>query len=115
VLKKALRSGFPRRRLIVILGVMSDKEIRKMMADLIPLAELLILTRPRTDRAASLETLRPLASSFQKPMAEVAEVREALRRAMAEAGEEDLILVTGSLYTVGEARAYLTNSGKVLS
>jgi len=114
-LREALRAGFPRRRLILILGIMSDKEIRRMMADLVPLADRLILTQPKMDRAASLETLRSQASPFQKPMMEVAEVSDALRQALAEAGEDDLILVTGSLFTVGEARVYLTDGGRLHS
>jgi dihydrofolate synthase/folylpolyglutamate synthase len=92
---------------------MADKEIPRMMSDLIPLADLLILTRPRMDRAASLDLLREHASSWGKPTREVAEVERAVEKAMAEAGKEDLVVVTGSLYTVGEARAYLTLKGLI--
>jgi len=113
-LKKALQQGFPRRRLILVMGIMADKEIAKMMADLVPFADLLILTRPHMERAASLEILRGQASPFRKPMAEVPEVAEAVERAIKEAGKEDLILVSGSLFTVGEARAYLARQGGIL-
>jgi dihydrofolate synthase/folylpolyglutamate synthase len=115
VLRKVLQKGFPRRRLILVLGIMSDKEILKMMSDLVPLADLLILTRPRMDRAAPLELLRARASFFQKPTAEIAEVDQALDHALGEATDEDLILVSGSLFTVGEARAYLVSKGMVPS
>jgi dihydrofolate synthase/folylpolyglutamate synthase len=115
VLKKALQKGFPRRRLIMVLGIMSDKELPKMMADLVPLADLLILTRPRMERAAPLEVLRARASCFKKPTAEIAEVDQALGHALREATDEDLILVSGSLFTVGEARAYLVNQGMIPS
>jgi dihydrofolate synthase/folylpolyglutamate synthase len=115
VLKNALQKGFPRRRLILVMGIMSDKEIPKMMADLVPLADLLILTRPRMDRAASLELLRAGAAFFRKPTAEMAEVGQALGLAIREATDEDLILVSGSLFTVGEARAYLVSKGMILS
>jgi dihydrofolate synthase/folylpolyglutamate synthase len=115
VLKKALQKGFPRRRLIMVLGIMSDKEIAKMMADLVPLADLLILTRPQMDRAAPLEVLRAQASRYQKPTAEIAAVSQALSHALDEATGDDLILVSGSLFTVGEARAYLANKNMVLS
>ena len=115
VLRKALQEGFPRRRLILVIGIMSDKEIRRMMADLIPLADLVVLTRPRMDRAASLDLLRAQAVPFQKPVAEVADVGQALDHALAQAGEEDLVLVAGSLFTVGEARAHLMARGKIHS
>jgi dihydrofolate synthase/folylpolyglutamate synthase len=113
VLRKALQDGFPRHRLILVLGIMADKDIPRMMADIVPLANLLILTRPRMDRAASLGVLGAQASPFQKPTVEVAEVDQALSRALAEAEDEDLILVTGSLFTVGEARSYLGSKGMI--
>jgi len=113
VLRKALQRGFPRHRLILVLGIMADKDIPKMMADLVPLADLVILTRPRMERAASLEVLGSQASPFQKPVVEVALVDQALSGALEEAEDEDLILVTGSLFTVGEARSYLVSEGMI--
>ena len=113
VLRKALQKGFPRHRLILVLGIMADKDIPKMMADLVPLADLVILTRPRMDRAANLEVLGAQVSPFQKPVVEVAGVGQALSGALEEAEDEDLILVTGSLFTVGEARSYLVSQGMI--
>jgi len=113
ILKRALREEFPHRRLIMVLGIMADKEIPRMMAHLLPLADLLILTRPGIDRAASLETLREHASPWGRPALETADVGAALEEAMAEAGPKDLVVVTGSLYTVGEARAYLIRKGLI--
>lgn len=113
VLKKALLQDFPRRRLIMVLGIMADKDMGKMMAELVPLADRLILTRPRLDRAASLEVLRAHAAPLGKPFSEVADVGQAVEAALAEAGEGDLILVTGSLFNVGEARAHLMRKGRI--
>ena len=112
-LKKNLKEDFPRRRLVLVLGIMADKEISKMMAHLVPLADLLILTRPRMDRAASPALLRSHASSFRKPIVEVAEVSSAVKYALAEAGKEDLIVISGSLFTAGEARAFLVEQGMI--
>jgi dihydrofolate synthase/folylpolyglutamate synthase len=113
ILKRALEEKFPRRRLILVLGIMGDKEIPKMMSNLLPLADLLVLTRPHMERAASLELLRKHASPWKKPTVEIADVGVALEKAMGEAGKEDLVVVTGSLYTVGEARAHLIRKGLI--
>jgi len=113
VLRKALQTGFPRRRLILVMGVMSDKNISRMMADLIPLADVVFLTRPHMDRAASLDLLATVASRFRKPLIPIEDVGEAVEKAMDAAKDEDLVLVSGSLFTVGEARAYLHKNGKV--
>ena len=99
--------------MILVLGIMADKDISKMMAHLVPLADLLILTRPRMDRAASPALLRSHASSFRKPIVEVAEVSSAVKYALAEAGKEDLIVISGSLFTAGEARAFLLEQGMI--
>lgn len=112
-LEKNLKEDFSRRRLVLVLGIMADKEISKMMAHLVPLADLLILTRPRMDRAASPALLRSHASSFRKPIVEVAEVSSAVKYALAEAGKEDLIVISGSLFTAGEARAFLVEQGMI--
>jgi folylpolyglutamate synthase/dihydropteroate synthase len=75
-LKQALEEEFPRRRLILVLGIMGDKEILKMVPNLVPLADLLILTRPRMERAASLNSfgMFPLG----KTSLEIADVGDAL-------------------------------------
>ncbi len=112
-LRKNLQAGFPRRRLILILGIMADKSISRMMADLVPLADELILTRPQMERAAKLETLRALSAPYGKPTREIPEVEKAVENAVRGAGDDDLILVSGSLFTVGEARAALIKAGKI--
>lgn len=111
VLKKALETGYPRRRLIVILGIMADKEISAMMRNIAPQADLLFLTKVRNERAAPVDLLEAESSCYEKPYRKFGTVAEALDEALAEAGKEDLILVTGSLYTVGEARAHLLHQG----
>jgi len=111
VLKKALETGYPRRRLLVVLGIMADKEISAMMKDIAPQADLLFLTKVQNERAASVDLLEAESLSYEKPYRKLGTVAEALTEALGEAGKEDLILVTGSLYTVGEARAHLLHQG----
>lgn len=115
VLKKALQEEFPRQRLILVLGIMGDKDIRQMMANLVPLADLLILTRPKLERSASLEVLKKEAAIFRKRMLAIPDVAQALEKALAIAKDKDLILVSGSLFSVGEARAHLIAKGLIAS
>jgi len=113
VLRRALEEekDFRRRRLFLVIGVMADKDIRRMMGYLVPLANVVILTRPQMERAASLARLREEAHPFQKPMVEIEEVGAAVQYALSQAGEEDLVVISGSLFTVGEARRYLCQTG----
>jgi len=101
---QALQEEYSYRRLVVVLGIMADKDLRGMLHKLAPLADHIILTRPRYERAAEPESLLDLAGDFADRMEVIRPVEAALGRAVDLAGPEDLVLVTGSLYFVGEVK-----------
>jgi dihydrofolate synthase/folylpolyglutamate synthase len=106
-LADSMRDAFSWRHLILVLGIMSDKDIPKIMREIVPLADQVIFTRPEYYRAASPETLMQKAERFKKRGEIVTPLSEALKKARRMAGPEDVILVAGSLFTVGEAMACL--------
>jgi dihydrofolate synthase/folylpolyglutamate synthase len=99
-------------RLILVLGIMADKDIRAIVATLAPLAERIILTRPRYERAAAPEVLLEAAGSFRKRMEVIATAEQALARARDLARPSDLVLVTGSLYFIGEVKEISERHGE---
>ena len=103
-LRKALQEEYTYERLIIVLGIMADKDLRGMVRKLAPLADHIILTRPRYERAAEPESLREVAGEFAKRTELIRSVRQALKRAMTLATSEDLVVVTGSLYFIGEVK-----------
>ncbi len=106
VLKESLEKEFQYQNLILLIGIMKDKDIPSMLHLLAPLAHHIILTKPHTDRATPPSLLKKALGQNGKK-AEIAEdLREAIERGLSLAQEEDLLCITGSLYTVGEARAY---------
>jgi dihydrofolate synthase/folylpolyglutamate synthase len=111
--------GLPRRRLHLLLGIMADKDIASVLGPLLPLADRLYLTRPRFSRAASPELLRDkITTAFgpsSVPVTLHADLEGAFQAAAAEAGPEDLVVLSGSLFTVGESLAYLKGLGPVES
>jgi dihydrofolate synthase/folylpolyglutamate synthase len=104
---KAERGG----RVFLVLGIMQDKDIPAVMAELVPLSDFVVLTRPDYHRAASLEDLEKAVVPFGVPTGRRPQVGEAVEFAGRMAGPKDLICVTGSLFTVGEARAILKHLG----
>ena len=104
VLRQALQNDFPHRQLILIFGVLRDKDYRGMARRLFPLADRVILTRPNSERALSPEVLRSLTERYQKKMEVIDDPGEALRHSLSFAGKDDLICATGSLYLVGKIR-----------
>jgi len=105
--------GLPYRRRHLILGIMADKDIPKILKPLLPLAETLILTRPEYSRAAAPEVLARAVKDFSGQVIIKPGIPEAIEAARALAAPEDLILITGSLFTVGEARGILTGDKDV--
>lgn len=93
-------------RLILVLGILSDKDVGGISAELVPLAAEVVVTRPRHERAASTEDLRRLLPDTPARVTIRDPLEEALRYAQSTASAGDLICVTGSLYTIGEARSY---------
>lgn len=105
-LKEAL-STVKRRRLILVIGIMSDKEVGGILKELVSLSDHVILTRPEGKRSAELPVLERAASRYGKLVAGTDNVVDACKMALSIASPRDAICVTGSLFTVGEAREFL--------
>jgi len=106
-LAAALAEVFTYDRLIVVLGVMADKDEGGILSALAGAADLLVLMRPDTPRAADPVQLAAAADELGIPNRVVPEAGAAFRSALSEAGEADLVLVTGSHYTVGDVMVSL--------
>lgn len=101
-LAKAIRNNFSYRKLILVLGVSSDKDALGMCACLYPLADEVILTKADNPRARAPEELTAYFEG--KDIYSTTDVAAAKQRAMGRAGKKDLILVAGSLFVAGEMR-----------
>ncbi len=104
-LRSALSERYDNRRLIFVFGAMRDKAISEMTEILFPLADRVIATRPENPRSASPEEIQQAGSRTGSEIEAVAEIAAALDRARAAAGTDGVVVVTGSIYLVGEAMA----------
>jgi dihydrofolate synthase/folylpolyglutamate synthase len=105
-LREALASHFPGRRMTLILGVLNDKDIPGIAAELVPAAARVLAVSADQARAAPVEEI-VAAVAAAGGRAEIApSVAVALDRAFTAAREQDMICVTGSLMTVAEARSW---------
>ncbi len=104
-LAAVLENDLDYEKLFLVVGILEDKEYEEMLDILVPMADTVIVTRSTNPRAAAAETLRRLVENKYKKKCElVGTIPEAIKRAKTLASVSDLICVTGSLYTVGEAR-----------
>ena len=104
----SIKEIFCYKRLICIFGISGDKDIKGVSAELDTLSDIMILSRSQNERAVSPGSLKEY---FSKPRVEVrGSVNEAVSFGLRIAHKEDLILVTGSLYVVGEAMRFFNLS-----
>ncbi|WP_049971529.1 dihydropteroate synthase [Haladaptatus cibarius] len=94
----------------LVFGAMHDKDIQSM-AEGLPTPDRAVACHPNIDRAEDEEVL---ARAFEKrgasEVARVSSVESALENALDAAGKDDLVLVTGSLFAVAEARTRWTRA-----
>ncbi len=103
-----LRQEYYYRRLIVVWGAMSDKDLKQTVPAIGELAQRIILTRPAGERSAEpAQLLACLPAALQEKAELVADVIDALQTAEHAAGGNDIIVVAGSLYLIGAVRTYL--------
>ena len=93
------------RKIHMIYGAMRDKAVDEIAGILFPLASELILTVPDNARALRPEALREIAGRGII----AADISAALGLVRASASEDDVIIITGSLFLVGETRALSYN------
>jgi dihydrofolate synthase/folylpolyglutamate synthase len=102
-LTEFIHSHYRDKKKILVFGVMKDKDYKKMLDEIVPAMDTVILTKPKTERALSPYSMQSCPDS-----AIIANnMRNALEKARAVATEKDLILVTGSFYTIGEAKTII--------
>ncbi len=93
----------PGSRLILVLGILADKDYRAMIALLAPLAARVVATQSNSPRACAADEVALTAQQFCDHVEIVVPVRAALEAARQSSTRDDIICVTGSFYTVGEA------------
>ena len=104
-----VRRKRPGARVILVLGMMRDKDREGFLGHLLPYADEVIVTQARMPRAASVQELE--ASARGRVVHMRSEPAEAMALARRMAAPDDLILITGSLMLVGEAKAILLGCG----
>ncbi|HVL50674.1 MAG TPA: folylpolyglutamate synthase/dihydrofolate synthase family protein [Actinomycetota bacterium] len=108
-LRQTLASDFLFKNLTIVLSIFEDKDIAAMLQTLVPAADRVILTRaenPRSARPEVLSAAAPVVPGQDKPEI-VHRIQDAVDRAIQISDEDDMVLVTGSIHAVGEARRHL--------
>jgi dihydrofolate synthase / folylpolyglutamate synthase len=105
---KNLKKFIPAKRIIAIIGIFSDKDFPGIIKNIVPFVDQVILTMANNPRATPTHILAREVARYlaREKIIEKPTVDSAIQTSLKIAQEDDVICVTGSLYTVGEAKAY---------
>ncbi len=104
-LRLALDDYFPTYPVVLVFGASEDKDVEGMFAELLPRVQHVIATRSVHPRALDPQKLVPLGAKFARRVQVIAPIEDALEEALRLAGEESLVLVTGSIFVAAAARS----------
>ena len=103
-----LKHGY--NKLVLVIGILGDKDVKGIIDEIVPLADSVIVTRPEYGRAMDVGALAAEVRTLHQAAETAGTMAIAIEKAKEKAGPDDLILFAGSLYVVGEARAMLVNN-----
>jgi len=100
---------FQRKRLLLCLGMLGDKEIEKAVELIVPLADEVLVTKPDSPRAGNWEYVGRQAAKYLDScrIHFIEDPVQAVRQGLAKLEAGDMLCVTGSLYMLAPVRKYL--------
>ncbi|MCE5314130.1 MAG: folylpolyglutamate synthase/dihydrofolate synthase family protein [Armatimonadota bacterium] len=101
-LARAIRENYSYDRLILVIGMLSTHPCEGVLARLAPIASTVIATQSGWSKALPADVLEKEARKHCENVENVSNVSDAVKRALDIANTNDLVLVTGSFYTIGE-------------
>jgi dihydrofolate synthase / folylpolyglutamate synthase len=114
-LARYMEEHFAGRKVYLIYAAMRDKAVDEVTGLLFPHAEEVIFTEARTPRAISAAQLQEIAGHHAARHIAIPDAEQAVQAALAKANPRDVIIITGSLYLVGQVRQAWRQSRKVAS
>lgn len=103
-LKESVQKYFKYKKIYLLLGILADKQVKEMIEEITPMAEKVYALTPHSDRAELSEDLKNEIIKVNPNTVALESYEEAFKLALKEANAEDMILVSGSLYMIGDMR-----------
>lgn len=108
-LRRALDEYFSDYGVIMVMGMLGDKERAKVLAELAPRARHVVITRPNSPRAGDWAQMAEEARRYVAQVDTVEDIGAAVQAGLALARPGDLVCITGSFYMVADAREAVLN------
>ncbi|MDP4144303.1 MAG: folylpolyglutamate synthase/dihydrofolate synthase family protein [Bacillota bacterium] len=109
-LKDSIELYFKYKKLVLIIGVLADKQVKKMVETIAPIADRIITVTPHSERAEIAEELLNIVKEYNNNCEAIVDYEEAYLKAVKYSSAEDAILLCGSLYMIGDMRKIITKN-----
>lgn len=111
-LRASLEAMFPARRIILVFGMVATHDHRATTSLIAPLADTVIVTTPQHAKPLSASVLADEVRRYANRVEVIEDRRAAVERALSLAGDQDVVVITGSFFLVGEVREALYRNGR---
>lgn len=108
-LQETMAQHFAGKKILLVAGILADKEIDSIVKFLTKITDHIIVTEPDNPRKLAAEKLAEHVADFGVAAEAVSDVEAAVHRAKELADGYDVILFAGSLYLVGDVRRLWRN------
>ncbi|UZW15883.1 bifunctional folylpolyglutamate synthase/dihydrofolate synthase [Clostridium pasteurianum] len=109
-LSESIDSYFTYDNIVLILGILADKEVESMVKIITPKAKNIITVTPHSDRAEIAKDLCDIVKKFNSNCESFDDYRKAFIKAKKYCNNNDLLLISGSLYMIGDMRKIINSS-----
>ncbi|HOV25321.1 MAG TPA: folylpolyglutamate synthase/dihydrofolate synthase family protein [Pseudobacteroides sp.] len=103
-----LKKYFPGKRIIIIIGVLKDKDYKSIIEPLIPIASEFIAVKPQNDRGMESRDLAIILRDYCNNVSVSDTIEEAIGTSIKKVTKDGIICAYGSLYYIGEIRKYFS-------
>ncbi len=114
MLVKSIKKYFSDKRIVLLMGVLGDKDYEKMAAQIVPLAETTVITQPDSSRALSVEGFKKTVEKYCDNVYGFENIEEAYSFALDLTGKDDVLICAGSLYLIGRLRQIIVGGNKIV-
>ena len=110
--RETIESLFPGKKILLIFGVLKDKDINGMFRQLHTICQSVIITKPDSPRAANLKDVEKIVENFlSKEKIQLCQtVSDAINETLHHANEDSIIIIVGSLYLINDVMKFFSSS-----
>lgn len=111
-LKESLSYYFKYSRIILILGILADKQVDDIIEEIVPISHKVVTVTPHNNRAELAEKLMNKVYKLNNNCEYYDDYETAFDQAFKYCNDEDMLLISGSLYMIGDMRKIIINKLK---